>query len=83
MLAQDEMWRVRNAIAGNINTPSDVLAMLAKDVDVDVRCMVTDNKNTSVETLVMLSKDNNEWVSEAAIKALSKNKERSKNSIER
>jgi hypothetical protein len=57
--------------------------MLAKDVDVDVRCMVTDNKNTSVETLVMLSKDSNEWVSEAAIKALSKGKERSKNCIER
>ena len=68
---------------GNKNAPADVLAELAKDVDIDVRYAVAENKNTSVETLVFLSKDNNEWVREAANEAFKERKEKGRTNIER
>ena len=57
MLAEDEDWYVREAVAMNPHTPHN--------------------------TLVMLSKDADERVSKAAIKALSKGKEKGKTRIER
>lgn len=74
---------VRWNVALNESTSADVLAELAKDVDIDVRYAVAKNKNTSIETLVFLSKDNKERVSKVAHDALKERKEKGKTSIER
>lgn len=57
--------------------------MLAEDEDWYVREAVAMNPHTPLTTLVMLLKDADEQVSKAAIKALSKGKEKSKVNIGR
>lgn len=44
-------------VAGNLNTPSDVLAGLAKDEDSLVRSIVAQNVNTPASTLETMAND--------------------------
>ena len=48
---------VRCLVAGNSNTPVDVLTELAKDSDWYIRCLVARNPNTPVDVLTELAKD--------------------------
>lgn len=48
---------VRCLVAGNSNTPVDVLTELAKDSDYDVRVSVAENPSTPVDVLMELAKD--------------------------
>ena len=59
ILAENENYEVRWAVAENKNTPVKLLAVLAKDEDIDVRWAVALNKNTSADILAMLAKDEN------------------------
>lgn len=47
----------KKKLAENPNTPSETLAILARDKKWNVRCGVAANPNTSPETLVLLAKD--------------------------
>ena len=53
-------WHVRISVAGNPNTPADVLTELAKDSDCDVRSNAAGNPNTPVDVLTELAKDS-DW----------------------
>ena len=70
MLAQDEERGVRCTVTGNINTPIELLSVLAKDKFWKVRLGVAGNKNAPIEALEALSIDNNKLVSETAEEAL-------------
>ena len=48
---------VRISVAGNPNTPADVLTELSKDSDYIVRCLVAKNPNTPTGVLTELAKD--------------------------
>ena len=48
---------VRCLVAGNSNTPVDVLTELAKDRDWYIRVSVAGNSNTPVDVLTELAKD--------------------------
>ena len=48
---------VRRNVAGNPNTPADVLAELANDINWYVRCFVARNPNTPAGVLTELAKD--------------------------
>ena len=61
-LAKNENCEVRCAVAGNKNTPANMLTMLAHDKDEDVRSGVALNENTPVDVLVMLASDKDWWV---------------------
>ena len=50
-------WHVRVSVAGNPNTPADVLTELAKDSDWHVRISVAGNPNTPADVLTELAKD--------------------------
>lgn len=50
-------WHVRRDVAGDLNTPVDILVELSKDNDSDVRASVAGNLNTPADTLIELSKD--------------------------
>jgi len=50
-------WDVRSFVAGNPNTPADVLTELAKDSYCDVRSFVAGNPNTPADMLTELAKD--------------------------
>ena len=50
-------WHVRVSVAGNPNTPADVLTELAKDSDCDVRYFAAGNPNTPADVLTELAKD--------------------------
>ena len=69
IMSKDEAAEVREAVAGNKNTPVSVLEELSKDEDI-VRINVARNKNTPVNVLEELSKDPDEDVREAANKRL-------------
>lgn len=58
ILAKDSHQNVRNAIAGNPNTPVYLLELLAKDEDFVVRGFVARNPSTPVALLESLSYDN-------------------------
>ena len=51
---------VRISVAGNPNTPADVLTELAKDSDCDVRISVAGNPATPADVLTELAKDS-DW----------------------
>ena len=53
---------VRRNVAGNPNTPVDVLTELAKDSDCDVRRNVARNPNTPAGVLTELANDINWYV---------------------
>ena len=65
-LAKDENGFIKEAVAGNPNTPAEILSMLAKDEYVNVKVAVADNPNTSPEILSILSKDDYWYVRKAA-----------------
>jgi len=46
---------VRWGMARNVNTPVEVLVVLAKDQDAGVRAGVAENVNTPVEVLVLVA----------------------------
>ena len=52
----------KEIIAKDVNTPPEILAMLAKDGDKVVRACVAENPNTPPEILAMLAKDGDEYV---------------------
>ena len=52
----------KEIIAKDVNTPPEILAMLAKDGNEHVRQWVASNPNTPPEILAMLAKDGNEHV---------------------
>ena len=53
-------WHVRISVAGNPNTPADVLTELAKDSDCDVRSNAAGNPATPADVLTELAKDS-DW----------------------
>jgi hypothetical protein len=57
--ADDPNWIVRRSVAENLDTPADVLAALARDVDKDVRQAAARNPNISADTLRDLARDVN------------------------
>lgn len=83
LLATDEDYHVREAVAENKNTPANILTMLAQDKDADVRYEVTKNPNTPYKTLVMLSHNTEFWVEKNAKKLLKEHKKKEKNNIKR
>ena len=50
-------WHVRISVAGNPNTPADVLTELAKDSDWCVRYFAAGNPATPADVLTELAKD--------------------------
>ena len=54
--------RVNELVAANPKTPRDLLALLAKDTDVNVRFAVAENPNTPRDLLALLAKDANVYV---------------------
>jgi len=58
----DEADGVRRNVAGNPNTPVEVLIKLSTDENKDVRSSVAWNRNTPVEVLIKLASDENEDV---------------------
>ena len=67
VLATDQDWAVRSAVASNANTPAETLLTLATDQDSDVRSAVASNANTPAETLLTLATDQDSDVRSAAI----------------
>ncbi len=61
ILAEDESWKVRCAVARNTNTPKKILAQLAEDEDLNVRRSVARNTNTPKKIIAQLAEDEN-WV---------------------
>ena len=57
-------------LAENLNTPPEILALLAKDTEWYVRCMVAQNPSTSSEILALLAKDEDSSVSAASFNNL-------------
>jgi hypothetical protein len=57
VLATDNDARIRENVALNSGTPSEVLDTLANDCDSAVRKAVAENKNTSADSLTVLAKD--------------------------
>ena len=49
-------WEVRYRVAGNTNTPEDILRKLSEDKDLYVRCGVAENTNDK-NILIKLSED--------------------------
>jgi len=52
-----DIYHVRRVVAGNPNTPKQVLARLAEDGLPSIRQRVAENPKTTVESLMKLSKD--------------------------
>jgi Leucine rich repeat variant len=65
-LAQDDDWRVRQAVAQNPKTPAPTLAKLSKDFDRDVRQAAAENPKTPSQRLGSLLADSHEEVAAAA-----------------
>jgi hypothetical protein len=63
-LIEDKGDDTREWVAGNTNTPVDVLVLLSQDEDWRVRRYVSSNCNTPIDTLVRLSRDESRWVRE-------------------
>lgn len=57
---------IRNAVARNSNTPTDILASLAEDYCRDTRMYVAANPNTALETLEYLTSDTDDLVRDIA-----------------
>ena len=57
-------------VAGNPNTPNEILQELSKNEDWVIRTHVAKNPNTPKETLITLSKDKFEDVNKIALKRL-------------
>ena len=58
-LSEDERWKVREAVAKNINTPIEILIKMSRDEDEDVRREVKNNPNYSIKkTNKKASKEN-------------------------
>lgn len=83
MLSKDENPDVRDAVAWNKNSPTEVLVTLSQDKDSSVRKTVAMNKNTPTDILVMLSKDEYPSVCTAANKALKERRMKSQQKQER
>lgn len=65
-------------LATNEGTPTEILAILAKDIDPRIRKIVARNENTPFETLTALTQDECPYVREAATQALSERKVKNK-----
>ncbi len=65
ILAGDEDWKVRCAVACNPNTPTELFKTLAGNKDTVVRWSVASNPNTLVEILETLASDGDEDVRRA------------------
>lgn len=74
ILSKDPKPYIRMHVAGNINTPIEILEELAKDSDGSVRLGVINNINISTELLEELAKDSDYNLSSLAKQALSKKK---------
>ena len=61
-------YDIKESMALNPNTPSEILALLAKEEDWSVRYYVAKHPNISPETLTLLAKDDDSYISEAAFK---------------
>jgi len=61
-LADESDWQVRQAVAMNRKTPSDVLEKLARDPVQDVRIAVCTNLSTTEPVFFILAKDPSEQV---------------------
>ena len=55
ILAKDKDWYIRCNVAGNSNTPTEILTILAKDKNNSVISFVA--KNTPIEILTILSEE--------------------------
>jgi len=64
ILSKDDFWKVRQAVATNLNTLATTLSILAKDKDVNVRTAVASNPSASQEVLSKFADDKHRSVRE-------------------
>ena len=71
-LAKDEDERVREEVARNINTPDEILKLLANDSSYYVRLGICYNVGASLETLYKLQFDKKKDIGTAATRMMNR-----------